>query len=94
MEQRRNNKEEGSNSRPSLTTDIADALKDNEHVTQYNYISSSFGLAKNFENVKMKTAVMILILKKSQEVCLKWQAVVLLLCQRFLFRYYSYKSFI
>ncbi|AUN17915.1 ABC transporter permease [Clostridium botulinum] len=52
MEQRRNNKEEGSNSRPSLTTDIADALKDNEHVTQYNYISSSFGLAKNFENVK------------------------------------------
>ncbi|EQB4340996.1 ABC transporter permease [Clostridium botulinum] len=52
MEQRRNNKEEGSSSRPSLTTDIADALKDNEHVTQYNYISSSFGLAKNFENVK------------------------------------------
>ncbi|NFS06338.1 ABC transporter permease [Clostridium botulinum] len=52
MEQRRNNKEEGSNSRPSLTTDIADTLKDNEHVTQYNYISSSFGLAKNFENVK------------------------------------------
>ncbi|HIG0360221.1 TPA: ABC transporter permease [Clostridium sporogenes] len=52
MEQRRNNKEEGSSSRPSLTTDIADTLKDNEHVTQYNYISSSFGLAKNFENVK------------------------------------------
>ncbi|APH19674.1 ABC transporter permease [Clostridium botulinum] len=52
MEQRRNNKEEGSNSRPSLATDIADTLKDNEHVTQYNYISSSFGLAKNFENVK------------------------------------------
>lgn len=48
MEQRRNNKEEGSSSRPSLTTDIADALKDNEHVTQYNYISSSFGLAKKF----------------------------------------------
>ncbi len=45
-------KEEGSSSRPSLTTDIADTLKDNEHVTQYNYISSSFGLAKNFENVK------------------------------------------
>ncbi|CBZ03780.1 ABC transporter permease [Clostridium botulinum] len=52
MEQRRNNKEEGSSSRPSLTTDIADTLKENEHVTQYNYISSSFGLAKNFENVK------------------------------------------
>ncbi len=52
MEQRRNNKEEGSSNRPSLTTDIADALKDNEHVTQYNYISSGFGLAKNFENVK------------------------------------------
>ncbi|ACA56384.1 ABC transporter permease [Clostridium botulinum A2B7 92] len=52
MEQRRNNKEEGSSSRSSLTTDIADTLKDNEHVTQYNYISSSFGLAKNFENVK------------------------------------------
>lgn len=52
MEQRRNNKEEESSSRPSLTTDIADTLKDNEHVTQYNYISSGFGLAQNFENVK------------------------------------------
>lgn len=52
MEQRRNNKEEGLSNRPSLTTDIADTLKDNEHVTQYNYISSGFGLAKNFENVK------------------------------------------
>ncbi|UJA30416.1 ABC transporter permease [Clostridium sporogenes] len=52
MEQRRNNKEEGLSNRPSLTTDIADTLKDNEHVTQYNYISSGFGLTKNFENVK------------------------------------------
>ncbi|EPY2285428.1 ABC transporter permease [Clostridium sporogenes] len=52
MEQRRNNKEEESSSRPSLTTDIADTLKNNEHVTQYNYISSGFGLAQNFENVK------------------------------------------
>ncbi|WP_434301921.1 ABC transporter permease [Clostridium botulinum] len=52
MEQRRNNQGEGESSRPSLTTDIADALKDNEHVTGYNYTSSSFGLAKNFENVK------------------------------------------
>ncbi len=89
MEQRRNNQGEGESSRPSLTTDIADALKDNEHVTGYNYTSSSFGLAKNFENVKMKTVVMILILekvKKNQEVCLKWQAVTLLLCQRFLFQ--------
>ncbi|EJO5346937.1 ABC transporter permease [Clostridium botulinum] len=52
MEERRNNKEAASTSRPSLTTDIADALKDNEHVISYNYISSGFGLAENFENVK------------------------------------------
>lgn len=51
MEQRRENKDT-TTSKASLTTDIADVLKDNEHVIQYNYISSSFGLAKNFEYVK------------------------------------------
>ncbi|WP_251859450.1 ABC transporter permease [Clostridium sp. Marseille-Q2269] len=52
MEERRNNKNTQKIAKPVLTSDIADALKNNEHVTQYNYISSSFGLAKNFENVK------------------------------------------
>lgn len=38
-------------SKPSLTTDTADLLKDNEHVLAYNYTSSSYGLATNFEAV-------------------------------------------
>ncbi len=89
MEQRRNNQGEGESSRPSLTTDIADALKDNEHVTGYNYTSSSFGLAKNFENVKNEDSSDDTNSgegEENQEVCLKWQAVTLLLCQRFLFQ--------
>lgn len=51
MEQKRENKDK-TTTKASLTTDIADILKDNKHVIQYNYTSSSFGIAKNFEYVK------------------------------------------
>lgn len=52
MEERRENKDLSLSNEPHLTKDIADTLKDNEHVVSYNYISSAFGLAKNFENIK------------------------------------------
>ncbi|EDS78535.1 ABC transporter, permease protein [Clostridium botulinum C str. Eklund] len=52
MEERRANGDKEKGNMPYLTTTIADTLKDNSHVIAYNYSSSSFGLSKDFNNVK------------------------------------------
>ncbi len=88
MEQKRENKDK-TTTKASLTTDIADILKDNKHVIQYNYTSSSFGIAKNFEYVKSEESSDNTTSEEGEKRprdMFKMGAVMLLLCQRFLFQ--------